>query len=153
LAALRSSHISANYSAPLSKALGFLSQYGVLMKTWISKWLIFVSAGHTAFGVMFFGNTYVEMFSKGLVGSVNSEGTAAAAWFMLFGFLLFILSLLISVIEKHETLEVPNLIAILLFTLTTIGVTLMPASGFWLVYPAVIGIVLNNKKSFQQIKT
>lgn len=119
------------------------------MKTWISKWLIFVAAGHTAFGVMFFGNTYVEMFSKGLIGSVNSEGTAAAAWFMLFGFLLFILSLLIAVIEKHETLEVPNLIATSLFTLTTIGVILIPASGFWLVYPAVVGIVLKNRKAYQ----
>ncbi len=123
------------------------------MKTWISKWLIFVAAGHTAFGVMFFGNTYLEMLSKGLVGSVNSVETAAASWFMLFGFLLFILSLLISVIEKHETLGIPNFIATLLFTLTTIGVVLMPASGFWLVYPAVIGIILNNRKALQQIKT
>ena len=123
------------------------------MKTWISKWLIFVSAGHTITGVIFFGNTYMEMFSKGIVGSVNSEGTAAAAWFMLFGFLLFVLSLLISVIEKHETLDIPNSIAISLFTLTTIGVVLMPVSGFWLVYPAIIGIVLNNRKALQQIKT
>lgn len=123
------------------------------MKTWISKWLIFVSAGHTAFGIMFFGNTYVEMFSKGLVGSVNTVETAAAAWFMLFGFLLFILSLLIFAVEKHETLEVPNSIAISLFTLTTIGVILMPESGFWLVYPAIIGIVSKNRKALQQIKT
>lgn len=123
------------------------------MKTWISKWLIFVSTGHTVFGVMFFGNTYVKMFSQGLVGSVNSVETAAAAWFMLFGFLLFIFSLLISTVEKHETLEVPNSIAISLFILTTVGVILMPESGFWLVYPAIIGIVLNNRKALQQIKT
>ena len=123
------------------------------MKAWISKWLIFVSAGHTVVGVMLFGDIYVEMISKGLVGSVTSEITAAASWFLLFGFLLFITSLLISVIEKHDTLEIPNSIGISLFVLTTIGVILMPASGFWLVYPAVIAIFFKNRKALQQIKT
>lgn len=117
------------------------------MKAWISKWLIFVSIGHTVVGIMLFGSVYMEMISQGLIGSVNSEKTAAAAWFLLFGFLLFITSLLVSVIEKHNTLQIPNSIGASLFTLTTIGVILMPASGFWLVYPAVIGIVLKNKKA------
>jgi CHASE2 domain-containing sensor protein len=123
------------------------------MKAWISKWLIFVSAGHTVVGVILFSNIYMEMISRGLVGSVTSEKTAAAAWFLLFGFLLFITSLLISVIEKHDTLEIPNSIGISLFTLTTIGVILMPASGFWLVYPAVIAIVFKNRKDLPHIKT
>jgi hypothetical protein len=115
------------------------------MKTLISKWLIFVSVGHTSVGMILFGDIYIEMISEGLLSSVNSESTAAAAWFLLFGFLLFITSILISVIEKHETLKIPNSIALMLFILTTIGVILMPASGFWLVYPAVIAVVLKNR--------
>ncbi len=55
------------------------------MKAWISKWLIFVSVGHTVVGVILFGNIYTEMISRGLIGSVTSEKTAAAAWFFLFG--------------------------------------------------------------------
>ena len=115
------------------------------MKAWISKWLIFVSIGHTIVGIMMFRTVYMEMISQGLVATVNSEKTALAAWFLLFGFLLFITSILISIIEKHDTLEIPNSIAALLFILTTIGVILMPVSGFWLVYPAVMAIVIKNK--------
>lgn len=123
------------------------------MKAWISKWLIFVAVGHTIVGMMLFGNIYTEMLSTGLVSSVISEKTAAATWFLLFGFLLFITSLLISVIEKHEALEIPISIGISLFLLTTLGVILMPASGFWLVYPAVIAIGLKNRKALAPIKT
>ncbi len=116
------------------------------MKTWISKWLIFVSTGHTVVGFLLFGNIYMEMFLNGLFKTVDSESTAAAAWYLLFGLLLFIVSFLIFIIEKNDALEVPNSIGIALFMLTTLGVILMPASGFWLVYPAAIGIVLKNKK-------
>ena len=116
------------------------------MKAWISKWLMFVSTGHTVVGMMFFGTTYMEMISNGLLSTVIDEKTGAAAWFLLFGFLLFIVSFLIAVIENHNGLEIPNSIAIALFILTTLGVILMPASGFWLVYPAVVVIVLRNRK-------
>lgn len=123
------------------------------MKAWISKWLIFVSVGHTVVGVMFFGSTYVEMISKGLFGTVDSEKTAAAAWFLLFGFLLFITSLLVAVIESHDELDIPNSIGAALFILTTFGVILMPLSGFWLIYPAVVAIVMRNKKAVTYVKT
>ncbi|MCF6226302.1 MAG: DUF6463 family protein [Xanthomonadales bacterium] len=116
------------------------------MKTWISKWLIFVAAGHTVVGIILFGDTYREMITNGLLSSVNSLETALASWFLLFGFLLFIASLLIAVIEKDDALEIPKLIGVMLLILTTIGVVLMPASGFWLVYPAAIAILVKKQK-------
>jgi len=119
------------------------------MKAWISKWLMFVSAGHTVVGAMLFGSIYMQMFSAGLVGSVTSDKTAAAAWFLLFGFLLFTTSLLIGVIEKSDNLEMPKSIGITLFALTTIGVALMPASGFWLAYPAAIALLINQGKTLE----
>ncbi|WP_372771619.1 DUF6463 family protein [Pseudoalteromonas sp.] len=123
------------------------------MKAWISKWLIFVSAGHTVVGIMFFGSIYNEMLSNGLLSSVNSEKTALAAWFILFGFLLFITSLAISVIEKNDALKIPNIIGVSLLVLTTLGVVLMPVSGFWLVYPAAIAIIYKNKSGLGAVKT
>jgi len=123
------------------------------MKAWISKWLIFVSVGHTVVGIMLFGNVYTEMLSNGLFGSVNSEITALATWFMMFGFLLLITSLVISVIEKQEALEIPNSIGVLLLALTTLGVILMPVSGFWLVYPAAIAIIYKNRNGLGVAKT
>jgi len=131
----------------------FYSNKGVSMKAWISKWLIFVSVGHTVVGIMLFGNVYTEMLSNGLFGSVNSEITALATWFMMFGFLLLITSLVISVIEKQEALEIPNSIGVLLLALTTLGVILMPVSGFWLVYPAAIAIIYKNRNGLGVAKT
>jgi uncharacterized membrane protein len=116
------------------------------MKTWISKWLIFVSTGHTVVGFLLFGDIYMQMVLDGLFKTVDSQNTAAATWYLLFGFLLFIVSFLILTIEKNDALEVPTSIGIALFMLTTLGVILMPASGFWLVYPAAIGIIFKNKK-------
>ena len=126
---------------------------GVNVKNWISKWLMFVSAGHTAVAMMFFGNIYSEIIANGLFNTVTSEKIGLSVWFLLFGFLLFIVSLLISVIEKNETLEIPNIIGVSLLILTTLGVVLMPVSGFWLVYPAALAIIIKNQKLPQHIKT
>ena len=94
----------------------------------------------------------MEMLSKGLFGSITSEHKAVATRFLLYGFMLFITYLLMSVIEKYDELEIPGSIGIALFLLKTIGVILMPASGFWLIYPVTIAIVLKNRIALQKIK-
>jgi hypothetical protein len=111
------------------------------MKNWVGKWLMFVSIGHTTVSVMLFSSIYKDMFLDGLFNTVHDESTASASWFLLFGFLLFILAWMIYVFEK-KAVEIPKIIGVLLFSLTTLGVILMPLSGFWLVYPAALFIIL-----------
>jgi len=111
------------------------------MKNWVGKWLMFVSVGHTVVSVMLFGKIYTSMLLQGLFQTVQDETTGSASWFLLFGFLLFILAWLIYVLEKRAV-EIPKMIGGLLFGLTTLGVILMPLSGFWLVYPAALFIIL-----------
>ena len=105
------------------------------MNSWISKWIMFVAVGHTAVAIMFFGNTYGEIIQSGLYNAVNSEKIGLAVWFLLFGFLLFIFGMLLAVIEKNDSSHIPKPIGGALLLLTTLGVVLMPVSGFWLVFP------------------
>ncbi|MCZ2722705.1 DUF6463 family protein [Marinomonas sp. 15G1-11] len=117
------------------------------MKNWVGKWLMFVSFGHTIVGLMLFDQVYKAMYLEGVLNSVIDERTAAASWFLLFGFLLFMFALLVDVIEREKAMYLPKKVGVLLFTLTSIGVVLMPLSGFWLVYPAAFFIIFNKRSS------
>lgn len=117
------------------------------MNSWISKWVMFVSAGHTAVAVMFFGSTYGEIVQNGVYNAVKSEKTGLAVWFLFFGFLLFVFGMLLAVIEKNETSQIPNSIGMALLILTTLGVILMPVSGFWLLFPAAFALLYKKTKT------
>jgi len=123
------------------------------MKSWISKWIMFVAVGHTTVAMMFFGNTYGEIIQNGFYDSVKSEKVGLAVWFLLFGFLLFTFGMLLAVIEKNDSSQIPKSIGVALLLLTTLGVVLMPVSGFWLVFPAAFAILFKKQNSFEQIKT
>ena len=118
------------------------------MKSWISKWIMFVAVGHTAVAMMFFGNTYVEIIQNGLYNSVISEKVGLAVWFLLFGFLLFTFGMLLAVIQRNDSSQIPKSIGVALLLLTTLGVVLMPASGFWLIFPAALAILFKKQNSF-----
>lgn len=120
------------------------------MKSWISKWIMFVAVGHTTVAMLFFSKFYAEILQNGLINTVKSPQTGLAVWFLLFGFMLFIFAMLVAVIEKNENTQIPFSIGIALLILTLLGVILMPVSGFWLLFPAVIAILLN--KQGQQVK-
>jgi len=115
---------------------------GVGMKNWVSKWVMFVAVGHTIVAMIFFGNVYGEIIRNGLYNSVKSEKTGLAVWFLLFGFLLFVFGMLLAVIEKNDSSQIPKSIGVALLLLTTLGVVLMPVSGFWLILPAVFAILI-----------
>jgi len=107
------------------------------MKNWIGKWVMFVAICHTTIAIIFFGGIYKEMFAGGLVNSVTSAKSGLAAWFLLFGGLLFLLGLVLSEIEKTPQIQMPKSIGITLLVLSGVGIVLMPASGFWLLLPVV----------------
>jgi hypothetical protein len=68
--------------------------------------------------------------------------TGAVVWFVLFGSLLFVCGLAIVHLEKASSKPVPRSIGWCLLAITIVGVTLMPASGFWLVFPPAIAVLL-----------
>lgn len=109
------------------------------MKNWIGKWIMFVALGHTAVAIAFFSNGYREVMAQGFFNAVRSERTSLAVWFLLFGFLLFIVGMLVSAMEKLA-MPIPAAIGIALLLLTVLGASLMPVSGFWLMIPALVAL-------------
>lgn len=112
------------------------------MKQWIGRWLIVVSAVHTVFAVAVFGDVLASIARRGVFDSVGTDPmTGAVVWFVLFGAVLFICGLAVSALETPLTPGLPKSIGWSLLALGVVGVTLMPASGFWLVFPPAIAVL------------
>jgi Family of unknown function (DUF6463) len=113
------------------------------MKKWIGRWLIGVSALHTFFAVAVFGEVLASIIKRGVFNTVGADPmTGAVVWFVLFGAMLFVCGLAVAELEKSLSGQLPKIIGWSLLTLATIGVVLMPKSGFWLVFPPAIAVLV-----------
>lgn len=117
------------------------------MKYWKGRWLIGVSLLHLLFVLVVYGNVIRSMVQHGLVKSVTNTTTAAVAWILLFGVLLFICGLAIASIERNASGVVPKAIGLGLFVVAVLAVVLMPASGAWLIFPPAIAILIQKTTS------
>jgi hypothetical protein len=114
-----------------------------IMKNWRGYWLIAVAFIHTVFALIMFADDYKSLYDNGIFNSITSVQGHAAVWFFLFGQVLFIVGLLVRHYELATDKKIPLSISLNLLLLTIIGVVLMPDSGFWLVFPVVISMLLN----------
>lgn len=113
------------------------------MKRWIGRWLIAVSAIHTVFAIIVFRDGLTSIIKRGVFNTADSDAmTAAVVWFVLFGAMLFVCGLAIAALEKSPSGYIPKSIGWSLLALGILGVTLMPASGFWLVFPPAIAVLI-----------
>lgn len=113
------------------------------MKQWVGRWLIGLSVLHTVFAVVVFGEELASIIKRGMFNTVGSNPmTGAVVWFVLFGAMLFICGLAVAEIEKSSSVQIPNVIGWSLLVMAIIGVTLMPVSGFWFVFPPAIAILV-----------
>lgn len=112
------------------------------MKQGVGRWLIGVSAVHTVFAVAVFGEVLASIIKRGVFNTVGTDPmTGAVVWFVLFGVLLFVCGLAVAELEKSSSNQLPKAIGWSLLALAIVGVTLMPASGFWLVFPPAIAVL------------
>lgn len=112
------------------------------MKQWIGRWLIGVSAIHTVVAVAVFSEVLVSIVKRGVFNTVGADPmTGAVVWFVLFGAMLFVCGLAIAALEKSASGQLPKSIGWSLLAMGIAGVTLMPASGFWLVFPPAIAVL------------
>ena len=113
------------------------------MKRWIGPWLIGVSALHTVFAVVVFNKVLVSILERGVFNTVGTDPmNAAVVWFLLFGAMLFVCGLAVAALERSSSHPVPRSIGVSLLLMGVVGVTLMPVSGFWLVFPPAIAVLL-----------
>jgi hypothetical protein len=123
------------------------------MKNWQGNWIIAVSAGHTLFAVIMFTAEYTSLYNNGIINSLSTDRSAAAVWFFLFGQILFITGLLIKQFNSINNKLVPLSVSLNLLLLTVIGITIMPESGFWLMFPPVISLMMQHRKNRIQTVT
>jgi hypothetical protein len=112
------------------------------MTHWIGRWLIGVSILHTLFATVVFHKTLLIIVQRGVFNVVGTDPMiAAVVWFVLCGAAMFIGGLAISALERASG-TVPKSIGWSLLVYAIIGVVLMPASGFWLIFPPAIAVLL-----------
>lgn len=113
------------------------------MKQWKGRWLMAASVMHTAVAVVIFNEVLVSIIKRGVFNTVGTDPiTGVAVWSVLFGAMLFACGLTVSELEKSLNGLLPRSIGWSLLILALLGVTLMPASGFWLAFPPTISILI-----------
>lgn len=114
-----------------------------MKKHWIGSWLIGVSILHTVFALFVFRSTLLSIYHRGVFNVVGTDPmTAAVVWFTLFGVALFICGLLIQQLETAASGQLAKSIGWSLLLMSLAGVILMPDSGFWLILPPAIVVLL-----------
>jgi hypothetical protein len=120
------------------------------MKQWVGRWLIGVSAIHTVFAVAVFAEVLASIVKRGVFNTVGTDPmTGAVVWFVLFGAMLFVCGLAVAALEKSSAGQLPTSIGWSLLAMAAVGVTLMPASGFWLVFPPAIAVLVKKAHAKQ----
>jgi len=124
------------------------------MKHWIGRWLIGVAILHTLFAVVMFGKALWSVIQRGVFNTVGTDQLVGViVWFVLFGGVVFICGLAVSALERLSPGPLPKSLGWSLLALATVGVVLMPASGFWLVFPPAIAVLARKtpaSASFEQ---
>lgn len=112
------------------------------MKPWIGRWLMAVSALHTAVAVYAFHPVLRDIAQRGAFNTVGRDAmVGTAVWFTLFGAALFIAGLAIAAMEQAAPQALPGSLGWSLLALAVLGIVLMPASGFWLALPPAVALL------------
>lgn len=118
------------------------------MKRWVGRWLMGIAAIHTAFAVAVFGEVLASIVKRGVFNTVGADPmTAAVVWFVLFGAMLFVCGLAVAELEASSPNCLPRSIGWGLLAMAVVGITLMPASGFWLVFPPAIALLVKKSEA------
>lgn len=106
-------------------------------RPWVGHWLLAVALLHTLVSALMFGPTLQAMWQQGLFNTVRGDALrGAVSWFVLFGFLLALLALAITPLERARQTSALRQLGWGTLALTGLGLLLMPLSGFWLALPA-----------------
>ncbi|MEJ6007086.1 DUF6463 family protein [Paucibacter sp. AS339] len=109
---------------------------------WIGHSLLAVAALHTVFALLVFQRPLLSIVQRGVFNTVGQDPmSAATVWFLLFGLLLAMLAPAITALERSGDAKTLRRLGWGLLALCSLGVLLMPSSGFWLAMPAAIALL------------
>ncbi len=113
---------------------------------WIGRWLMAVSVIHFVFGLLVFRHQTAQIAQVGWGGGVARDPMlGAVTWFMLFSAPLMGAGITTHALERHGA-PLPRTLAWWLLGTAALGVALMPASGFYLVVPPALAILLRARR-------
>ena len=111
-------------------------------RVWIGYWLLAVADLHTLYAGWRFGPVFTDIAQRGIINTVGRDPlTGAAVWFALSGAGLALTAMAIIPLERNQQHAALRPLGGGLLLLCTLGIALMPVSGFWLVLPAAIALV------------
>lgn len=113
------------------------------MKRWIGRWMIGTSILHTLFAAFVFWETWIQIWQYGVLDTVKENvAIAAPVFFLLWGLIYFVFGTTVDFFEKKQNKSLPLTLGWGLFINGLIAVVLIPESGFWLLFPPAIAIIL-----------
>lgn len=103
---------------------------------------------HNALGFVLGKSILTEIINGGLINSITTQmDRRAIFWFLFGGFMMMILGKFMQDYLNESSKQLPISLGYYLLALSIIGCIMMPVSGFWLVVPqAIIIIVASGKK-------
>lgn len=112
------------------------------MKHWIGRWLMGVAIIHTLIASVRYRNVLVSVVQRGVFNTVASDPVVGAVvWSLLFGAVAFIGGLAVLALERSSR-TLPKSLGWSLLALAMIGIVLVPVSGFWLLFPPAITVLV-----------
>lgn len=114
------------------------------MRRWVGRWLVGVGTLHSLVGLVVFAAPLRELIDAGWLNALGSRDPMRnlAFWFLFGGVFTCLVGYLIDSIERLPGTAIPRPVGWTLLVSAAVGVTLAPASGFWLVFPAAIGALV-----------
>ena len=120
------------------------------MKIWNKSGILLIATGiiHNLLGFLMGWKTLVEIANSGFFNSVNDQmDRNAIFWFLFGGFMMMLMGHFMHLYIKENHKPLPPSIGYYLLILTIAGCIIMPISGFWLVVPQALVIILSNKRN------
>lgn len=111
--------------------------------------LICTGVLHNVIGFVMGWSVLTEIVKLGFINTINDEmDRNAIFWFLFSGFLMIILGKLMQAYVEVQW-RLPIWLGVSLLVLSLIGCVMMPISGFWLVVPQAILMIIPDKKRRQ----
>lgn len=126
------------------------------MKAWkyAGHFLIATGIIHNAIGFIMGWPTLTSIARDGFVNTINTEmDRNAIFWFLFTGFLLMIMGGLYQDRIKESNQPLPAKQGYYLLILSVIGAIMMPVSGFWIVIPQALIIILAKRSESVELST
>jgi hypothetical protein len=116
------------------------------MKRWIGRWIIGTSTIHTVFAFAVYSEIWLKIIHNGVFNTVKGDpAIGAPVLFLLWGLLFYAFGFTIDALEKRGITPLPKSLGWGLLLNAIIAVVLIPVSGFWLLFPPAVAVIISNR--------